>query len=310
MALPISVIICSHNPRSDYLTRVLEALRGQTLCRERWELLLIDNASGEPLSTRFDLGWHTHGRHVHEEQLGLTPARLRGIKEASGEVLVFVDDDNVLDPDYLEVTLRLSLAWPLLGAWGGSIQGEFEVNPPEWTKQYWGYLAIKECTRDTWSNLVSRNEAMPVGAGLCIRKNIAKRWTELVVDDPRRQLLGRKGASLSGAEDEDLARTACEMGMGTGRFTSLHLTHLIPQTRLDEEYLVRLVHDITCSGMLLRAMRGEREIRTCRAERIFRAYTRWRLDRRRRRFHDAITKGVDTAYRTAAIWKSQTMVNR
>src|SRR5688572_8492222 len=98
----ISVIICAHNPRPHYLRRVLEALRAQTLPLEKWELLLVDNASAEPLSGRVDLTWHPNARHIHEMSLGLTHARLRGIVEAGAGLLVFVDDDNVLKIDYLE----------------------------------------------------------------------------------------------------------------------------------------------------------------------------------------------------------------
>ena len=46
-----SVIVCTHNPRLIYLRRVLEALRSQTLPLEQWELLLIDNASSELLTS-------------------------------------------------------------------------------------------------------------------------------------------------------------------------------------------------------------------------------------------------------------------
>jgi glycosyltransferase involved in cell wall biosynthesis len=99
--LNLSVVICSHNPRPDYLARVLAALQAQTLPLADWELLLIDNASAEPLEGRFDLSWHPNARHVREEVLGLTPARLRGIAEAASPLLVFVDDDNVLSSDYL-----------------------------------------------------------------------------------------------------------------------------------------------------------------------------------------------------------------
>ncbi|MGA2852681.1 MAG: glycosyltransferase, partial [Verrucomicrobiota bacterium] len=53
--LEISIIICTHNPREDYLRRVLEALRAQTLPARDWELLLVDNASEKPLASRFDL---------------------------------------------------------------------------------------------------------------------------------------------------------------------------------------------------------------------------------------------------------------
>ena len=96
MISSLSVIICTHNPRSDYLSRVLQALDSQSLSKESWELLLIDNASEKILSTEIDLSWHPNSRHIREEQLGLTPARLRGIKESVGEILIFVDDDNVL----------------------------------------------------------------------------------------------------------------------------------------------------------------------------------------------------------------------
>ena len=72
----ISVVICSHNPREDYLRRVLAALKAQTLPKEQWELLLIDNASKEPLAGRW-VFWHPYARIIRENQLGLTPARLR-----------------------------------------------------------------------------------------------------------------------------------------------------------------------------------------------------------------------------------------
>ena len=41
----VSVAICTHNPRRDYLRRALAALEAQTLARDRWELVMVDNAS-------------------------------------------------------------------------------------------------------------------------------------------------------------------------------------------------------------------------------------------------------------------------
>ena len=116
----------------------------QTLPREQWEVLLVDNASKEPLADRCDLSWHPAGRHVREEALGLTPARLRGIREAMGGLIVFVDDDNVLAPDYLQEAVAIGSEYALLGAWGGRIQLQFETRPPEWTKPYWKLLAVRE----------------------------------------------------------------------------------------------------------------------------------------------------------------------
>ena len=102
-----TVVICTHNPRPHYLSRVLYALRAQTLPPEEWELLLIDNASNNPLTAgKYDLSWHPCARHVREEELGLAWARLRGMHEAAANLLVFVDDDNVLDVNYLREAIR------------------------------------------------------------------------------------------------------------------------------------------------------------------------------------------------------------
>jgi len=253
----LSVIICTHNPRSDYLQRVLDALKLQTLPIEQWELLLIDNASSQVLESEIDLSWNSHARHIREEKLGLTPARLRGIREASTEILVFVDDDNVLDLDYLETVIHISKDFPLIGSWGGQTRGEFEVPPPEWTKPYLSYLAIKEFEQDKWSNLLHQDETTPCGAGLCIRKNIAERYAELVQCDPKRLSLGRRGKQLTSGEDSDLALTACDLGFGTGRFTALKLTHLIPANRLEETYLLRLVEGMVYSLTIMESFRGK-----------------------------------------------------
>src|SRR6266576_3926621 len=99
--LDASVVICTHNPRSDYFIRVLDGLRNQTISRDKWELLIIDNASQVPLVSSWDISWHPMARHISESELGLTPARRRGIQEASADLIVFVDDDNVLDETYL-----------------------------------------------------------------------------------------------------------------------------------------------------------------------------------------------------------------
>ena len=203
--IKISVITCTYNPRKDYLNKVLSGLKSQTLSPQAWEFILVDNASKTSLAEEIDLSWHCHPRHVREDKLGLTHARARGIREAQGELLVFVDDDNVLDADFLEITLNISQNWAILGAWGGQIRPEFEVEPPEWAKPYFGLLALREFDTDKWSNLVHQHETTPCGAGLCVRKVVAEKYLSLVNQDSKRASLGRKGNILTSCEDTDLA---------------------------------------------------------------------------------------------------------
>lgn len=242
MSMPkASVVICTHNPRLHNLARVLDALKAQTLPHAEWELLLIDNASKEPLAERIDLTWHPGGRHVREDELGLTPARLRGIAESQGAVIVFVDDDNVLKPDYLTEAVRIGEDYPFLGAWGaGTILPEFETPPEAWVHSFLQELAVRKVDCIRWSNDVNDWHATPVGAGQCVRKLVANRYREEILEDPARKAFDRKGNSLSGAGDLDLAYTARHFNLGWGNFPSLKLLHLIPSVRTTQGYMLRI----------------------------------------------------------------------
>ena len=250
-----SVIVCTHNPRPDYLRRVIDALAAQTLSTLRWELLLVDNASADPLCGRCDVSWHPNARHIRESDLGLTPARLRGISEARGKLLVFVDDDNVLAADYLERALGIAGAWPLLGAWGGTIVGEFETRPQPWAEPLLAFLGIRKFDIAVWSNNPDDWHAQPCGAGLCVRASVASEYRRQVDTQPWRRRLDRIGHSLSSCGDSDLVQTSCDLGLGFGNFPELVLTHLIPARRLEPDYILRLMQGMAASGALLRYYR-------------------------------------------------------
>jgi glycosyltransferase involved in cell wall biosynthesis len=257
MKLQLTIALCTHNPRQDYLDRTLLALKQQSLPCSQWEFLLIDNASDTPVSEQVDLNWHPSSRCLREEKLGLTQARLRGIREAQGDIIIFVDDDNVLEPNYLENSLKIAQDYPFLGSWGGQIVGEFETPPPAWTKRHLPILAIREFSQDQWSNLLHQHQTTPCGAGICVRKTVAEHYARLVAVNPLRMGLDRKGNLLSSCGDTDLAFVACDLGLGTGQFVNLKLTHLIPSARLEESYLLRLTESMAYSHTILDAFRNK-----------------------------------------------------
>lgn len=250
----ISVIICTHNPREDYLRRTLEALQNQSLPRAQWEMLLVDNASTVNLSGKWDLGWHPHGRHVREEELGLTPARLRGIRESAGGMLVFVDDDNVLNPDYLQRALEISNSHPWIGAFGGSTIGEYEIPPPDVAVDRLMQLAVRKIERSSWACLPGTKSLVcaPCGAGMVVCRKVADHYASSVASDEFRKLLDRRGNSLASGGDSDIAYCACELGLAVGLFSDLSLSHLIPAGRLDAAYLVRIAEEMSYSHAILR----------------------------------------------------------
>ena len=264
----LSVILCTHNPRADYFAATVEGLRMQTLSLSEWEFLVIDNASAEGREPFADLSWHANSRWIREDTLGLTPARLRGIREASGDLLVFVDDDNVLDPDYLETVLRIAGEKPFLGSWSGQCRAVFDEPPPEWTRRYWGNLVIREFSEDRWSNLPRLGETMPCGAGLCVRREVARFYLDLNESGQRKFQFDRTGDSLVSGGDNDLAACACDIGFGAGIFSALRLQHLIPPERLTADYLSRLAEGITYSSLLLDHDRGIKVARPSAGRRV------------------------------------------
>jgi glycosyltransferase involved in cell wall biosynthesis len=245
-----SVVIPTHNPRLDYLNRVLEGLRRQTLPLQEWEVIIVDNASDSPVADRIDLCWHPHSRVVREEKLGLTAARLTGFSAASGEIIVLVDDDNLLAPDYLAVAVETAATHSFLGSWSGAVELVFEpgsaVPPPSWRS----YLTERVCEQAVWSNDPSHNASTPWGAGMCVRQSLAAAYLRSSEANPGRFKLDLQGCELVYGGDTDIAYQGCAMGLGKGVFPGLKVSHLIPPSRCERDYLLRVIEGHAYSELL------------------------------------------------------------
>ena len=247
----VTLVICSHNPRPAYLERVLTSVREQSLSKDCWELIIVDNLSSVPLAPSWDLSWHPHGRHVLESELGLSAARRRAILEASSDLLVFVDDDNVLDLTYLARAVEIKHAWPQLGVWGsGATIPEFEVPPTDYLKPLLHYLAIRDVKTPRWTNVFPSFEATPWGAGLCVRSSVAAAYRQYC-EQSSIQITGRRGQMVVSGEDLEICYLACKSGYGMGIFPELRLTHLIPKERLKEDYLLKIVEAAAVANHLI-----------------------------------------------------------
>lgn len=307
----ISVVICTHNPREDYLRRVLKALDLQTLCKDLWELLLIDNASAESLSEKYDLSWHPNARHVREEELGLTPTRIRGIRETCADLLVFVDDDNVLAPNYLDQAFKIAHERSWVGAFCGNIEPEFECEPEPALGKLVDWVGVVRVKEEKWALApgCSAMDYAPIGAGMVVRKKVAKHYADLSNAHPLRKNLDRVGTSLLCHGDTDLALCSCDIGLAVGQFPQLQLAHLIPSRRVCEEYIFSLIESAAFSDAIFRFIRESKiphrkqDSVQCRSEKLFRAYQTFRSQFTRKtqpktnqeKFDEAWGRGVERA---------------
>lgn len=250
------MIIPTRNPHAGRLARTLEALRTQTLARDCWELVIVDNGSTPPLSPpATDLrGFHA-ATVVVEPEIGLTSARRCGLGATRGKLCVFVDDDNVLAPDYLARAVELFAVHPKLGCAGGKSLPEFEVGPPAWTAEFFPLLALRDlgdapqfadalCPPGAPRNTYP--QCAPIGAGMIVRRAALADW---FAAPPDRLLADRRGEALSSAGDNDIVFHVLKAGWSAGYFPSLVITHLIPANRLTADYLARLNRGIQQSWM-------------------------------------------------------------
>ena len=256
--MELTVIIPTHNPDRARLRRTLRGLQAQTLSGSRWETVLVDNASS-PAVTPADYAGEAPSnlRLASEPQLGLTAARRRGFADAKGAFAVLVDDDNVLAPDYLERVIALFTANPRIGLIGGKSMPEFDAEPPEWSREFFGLLALRDLgaaklisqgLRPTHASRDEYPAFAPIGAGMAMRHAAWVAWLGAAANR-NTTLSDRRGGELTSSGDNDIVLCAMRAGWEVGYFPELSLTHLIPRGRLEAEYLARLNRGIQKSWM-------------------------------------------------------------
>ncbi|MDB5120210.1 MAG: glycosyltransferase [Sphingobacteriales bacterium] len=239
--LQLSVIISTYNPQIQRLNQTLNGLKNQTLCRNNWELILVDNNSTNRFEYKIDVSWHPFTKIIFEPRQGLTFARIKGFKAAEGRIIVLVDDDNILNNQYLKEALYLFDNKKRLGAAGGKSIPIFESEEPTWLKPFYSTLALRDLGEDiifdNWTN--SYPPSAPLGAGMILRKDALKSYIEKI-DLGKSVIADRTGISLSSGGDNDIVIEILKSGWFTGYFPSLSLFHIIPEERTSVSYLSRL----------------------------------------------------------------------
>lgn len=125
--MKLSVVVPTHN-RGELLERVVGAIVGQTLARDAYEVVVVDDGSTDGTET---LGAELAARHgicyVRQDNRGAAAARNRGIREATGDVVAFTDDDCLVPADWLEQLADGYARHPEVAGVGGGLVPEAEA---------------------------------------------------------------------------------------------------------------------------------------------------------------------------------------
>jgi GT2 family glycosyltransferase len=101
----VSVVVATYN-RSASLRRLLGQLAAQTVPAGSLEVVIVDDGSREPVAPVIDATALPYTlRVVRQANSGAAAARHRGVVEATGRILVILDDDMQLPPHFLSAHL-------------------------------------------------------------------------------------------------------------------------------------------------------------------------------------------------------------
>lgn len=104
----ISVIITCHN-RKDFIVDAIDSLSRQTIPREEFEIIVVKNFKDDQIDVLIE---KLSGKNilVNVESLGVKWAE--GILASSGEILCFMDDDDIFREDKLDTVIRAFNIFP------------------------------------------------------------------------------------------------------------------------------------------------------------------------------------------------------
>jgi len=135
----ISVIIPTLN-RDKCLNAALTSLVTQAFPVDQFEVLVVDNGSTDTtrsVTEQFIAQFpHHHIQYLYEPEPGLLSGRHRGALAATGDVLVFIDDDIEAHDRWLQA-LEESFRDPTVQLVGGRNLPNYESEPPEWLEWFW-----------------------------------------------------------------------------------------------------------------------------------------------------------------------------
>jgi len=234
MSIAYTVALCTHD-HADRLSRTLADLRKLRAPEAPWELVIVDNACSDATPSllaheAWPIGWQV--RMVREEKLGLSNARNCALREARGEYLIFVDDDETPDPEWLRAFERL-ISDRAPDAFGGRIEVLFEGDRPAWlSDDLLGFL--RELNRADMTIALTEPATSFHGGNFGVRRKVGE---TVGAFDPA---LGRKGTDNTGGEEVDFYRRLLAGGFKVWWTPDAVIFHRIQAAKLKRSYFLDL----------------------------------------------------------------------
>ena len=202
----VSLIICTYN-REELLVQSLVCALKQKY--EDMEVIVIDQTENHDDETRLYLdSIKGEINYIYSSTPSLTKARNLGIDSSNGEIIIFIDDDVILEEDFVAHHVQAHTKYDVVQ--GRVIEGDSPAsNKPHWVNRWIKYSGSNNCIREGKTNVVT-------GCNFSIKR--------LVVD--KVGYFDIFFSKLALREDSDYGLRCYKQGMSMGFSPEAKLIHL------------------------------------------------------------------------------------
>ena len=250
-------ITCTYN-RDKYIGQTLQSVCDQKYPDNNYEIIVIDNNSTDNTASickEFRAEYpNKNFRYFKEMNQGLSFALNRGIKEAQGEYLIFVDDDETIIPEHLERLDNHLRTYPEAVLCGTPVIPVYEIPEPKWMSRFTQRLIGGYFDQGKEVKILEAKNYPGTGHTI-IKKELYERYGNYNTE------LGRKGTSLIGAEDKDMFNRLKNNNIVCYYLPDIPIYHHIPPNKMTDEFFHKLTYSIGKSERIRTKAVSEKEFR-------------------------------------------------
>jgi glucosyl-dolichyl phosphate glucuronosyltransferase len=230
----ITVAICTRN-RCHLLQQTLEQMKLVKIPLDvEWELLIVNNdCTDQTDNIILSFSACLPINRQFQPLAGLSNARNLAVSKASGEYILWTDDDVLVDVDWIEAYCDAFTRWPDAAVFGGPIHPWYAVTPPPWLTRVIHRVPGAYALQDLGNKeLPLTTEKLPYGANYALK--LKTQAAHLY--DPQ---LGLQPGSTMGYEEIAVISAILESG-NSGRWVpQAKVRHYLPEKRMSRTYLRR-----------------------------------------------------------------------
>jgi glucosyl-dolichyl phosphate glucuronosyltransferase len=229
----ISVIIPTRN-RPELLKQALQSVITVDFPQDEYELIVIDNGSTTDDTRKITetlIRINSNIRYVHEPNLGLHYARNTGALAAKAEILAYLDDDVIVDKNWLSEIVE-AFDDQKVGCAGGPIVPLWQTKPPTWLQYYtpalWSAVHYGDVAR-----YLNEDEEI-YGANYAIRRRLVLEHQGFSPDSVGKRRIGDG--------ETGLLNWVHQRGWRVAYRPQASVFHIMPASRTTEKYVVNRLY--------------------------------------------------------------------